>query len=135
MVELCRKHAAFEQAAYNAEGKSALLKEAIFAKAPKLFCFVVEKENVLVGYYTFTFDFSTWQARPFLHLDCLYLEPEARGMRIGERIFDHLRQLAKAHNCVNIQWQTPSFNERAIKFYNRMGGLGRDKVRFSLDVG
>jgi hypothetical protein len=43
-----------------------------------------------------------------------------------------LRDIAREKNCVNIQWQTPVFNKRAIKFYNRIGATGKDKVRFTL---
>lgn len=130
LVELCRKHSEFEQAGYDPTGKEALLKNAIFSDNPKLFCNVIESNNNrLQGYFSYTFDYSTWDAQTFLYLDCLYLKPEFRGHRIGEIIFDKLKEIAKQSDCVNIQWQTPVFNERAIKFYNRIGGTGKDKVR------
>lgn len=37
-------------------------------------------------------------------------------------------------NCKTIQWQTPAFNKRAMKFYERLGAYGKDKVRYFLDV-
>lgn len=134
LIELCGKHADFEQAIYNSTGKEALLKKALFTDTPKLFCYVVESENDLQGYFTFTFDYSTWDAKTFLYLDCLYLEPEYRGHRIGEVIFEKLTEIAKQNSCVNIQWQTPIFNERAIKFYKRIGGIGKEKLRFFIDT-
>ena len=132
LVELCSNHAAYEEASYSPLGKEELLSAALFSDTPKLFCHVVESRGKLVGYFTYTFDFSTWDAGTFLHLDCLYLEPEVRGNTIGERIMLVLRDIARKKNCVNIQWQTPVFNERAIKFYNRMGATGKDKVRCTL---
>ncbi|HEX8378815.1 MAG TPA: GNAT family N-acetyltransferase [Pedobacter sp.] len=132
LVELCSNHAAYEEAPYSAVRKEELLSAALFADTPKVFCQVVESGENLVGYFSYTFDFSTWDAGTFLHLDCLYLEPEVRGNRIGERIMLVLRDIARKKNCVNIQWQTPVFNERAIKFYNRMGATSKDKVRFTL---
>jgi ribosomal protein S18 acetylase RimI-like enzyme len=134
LVELCGKHAAFEQANYNSTGKEALLKNAIFSERPKLFCFIIQSKNKLQGYFSYTFDYSTWDAQIFLYLDCLYLEPEYRGLRIGEIVFEKLKEIAKQNDCINIQWQTPIFNERAIKFYNRIGGIGRDKMRFFIDM-
>ena len=134
LVELCGKHAAFEQANYDSTGKESLLKKALFSDRPKLFCSVIESSSKLQGYFSYTFDYSTWDAQTFLYLDCLYLEPEVRGHRIGEIVFDKLREIAKDNDCVNIQWQTPIFNERAIIFYNRIGGTGKEKVRFFIDI-
>lgn len=134
LVELCGKHSVFEQANYNSIGKETLLKKAIFSDKPKLFCSVIESNNKLQGYFSYTLDYSTWDAQIFLYLDCLYLEPEFRGLRIGEIVFDKLKVIAKLNDCINIQWQTPIFNDRAIKFYNHIGGTGKDKVRFFIDI-
>jgi GNAT superfamily N-acetyltransferase len=133
-IELCKSHAEYEQTTYDSTDKLGLLENAIFSDNKKLYCYVVEYDLQLIGYYTFTFDFSTWDAKTFLYLDCLYLEPDFRGMKIGERIIEDLKGIASQNNCVNIQWQTPAFNERAIKFYKRMGATGKDKVRFFINV-
>lgn len=134
LVQLCGKHSEFEKTDYDPAGKEDLLKKAIFSDMPKLFCSVIEANNKLQGYFSYTFDYSTWDAQLFIYLDCLYLEPELRGQRIGEAVFEKLRKIAKQNDCINIQWQTPVFNERAIKFYNKIGGTGKDKVRFFIDI-
>ena len=90
--------------------------------------------ETIVGYASYTFDFSTWDVATFMHMDCLYLDEEARSFGIGEALIEKLKQIAIAKNCINIQWQTPEFNERAIKFYHRIGGTGKSKVRFTLDL-
>lgn len=134
LVALCAKHAEYEQAQYDSVGKEVLLESAIFADNPRLHAYVIDYLGYIAGYFTFTFDFSTWEAQTFLYLDCLYLEPEYRGLRIGEKIFERLCEIAEANNCIHIQWQTPAFNERAIKFYERIGAKGMDKKRFVMDV-
>lgn len=134
LVDLCNKHAEYEQAAYDPTNKEQLLSEAIFAENPKLFCWVVEINKQLQGYASYTFDYSTWDAGTFLYLDCLYLEPESRGLGIGEAIMQKLKQRAQQNNCINIQWQTPYFNTNAIRFYERLGGSGKHKVRFIWDL-
>ncbi|MGB4776177.1 MAG: GNAT family N-acetyltransferase [Daejeonella sp.] len=134
LVELCKNHADYEQAAYQAQGKKELLKEAIFSEHNRLNCFIIEVDQSVAGYFTYTFDFSTWDARQFLYLDCLYLEPACRSLGIGAKVFTELEKIAKENKCVNIQWQTPVFNERAIKFYHKIGGIGKDKVRFFLNT-
>jgi GNAT superfamily N-acetyltransferase len=134
VVDLCQKHAAYEKASFDPIGKEEKLKNALFGNQPKLFCLVVEVNGTIVGYASYTFDFSTWDAATFMYMDCLYLEERARGFGIGEALIEKLKQIAIAENCINIQWQTPEFNERAIKFYYRIGGTGKDKVRFFLDL-
>jgi ribosomal protein S18 acetylase RimI-like enzyme len=134
LIELCKNHAEYEQAPYDATGKLDLLKKEIFSDNKRLHCLVVECQSQLIGYYTYTFDFSTWDAKTFMYLDCLYLKPDFRGMKIGEKIFENLKEIATLNNCVNIQWQTPNFNQRAIKFYEKIGGTGKDKVRFFINL-
>lgn len=134
VIDLCQKHAAYERDFFNPIGKQEKLQEALFCKQPKLFCLLVEVNKTIVGYATYTIEFSTWDARLFMHMDCLYLEEEARGFGIGEVLIEKLKQIAIVQNCINIQWQTPEFNERAIKFYNRIGATGKEKVRFTLDL-
>ncbi|MCP2026272.1 ribosomal protein S18 acetylase RimI-like enzyme [Flavobacterium sp. HSC-32F16] len=134
LVILCQKHADFEKAAFSPEGKEEGLKKALFSQDPKLHCLVVAAKDTIVGYVSYTFDFSTWDAATFLYMDCLFLEEEARSYGIGEVLIEKLKEIGIQNNCVNIQWQTPQFNERAIKFYNRIGAKGKDKVRFTLDL-
>ncbi len=134
LVILCQKHADFEKDDYSPEGKEEGLKKALFSENPKLHCLVVAVKNTIVGYVSYTFDFSTWNTAEFLYMDCLFLEEEARSFGIGEVLIDKLKEIGIENNCVNIQWQTPQFNERAIKFYNRMGAKGKDKVRFTLTL-
>lgn len=134
LVVLCQKHAEYEKAAYSPEEKEEGLKKALFGENPKLHCLVVATKETIVGYVSYTFDFSTWNAATFIYMDCLFLEEETRGLGIGEILIEKLKQIGTEKNCINIQWQTPEFNERAIKFYNRIGGKGKDKIRFTLDL-
>ena len=134
LLELCRKHADHEQTSFDITNKEYLLTQAIFNDPPRLHCWVVEIENICVGYCTYTFDFSTWDARRFLYLDCLYLEAACRGMGIGKEIMSKLIQEAQNNHCVNIQWQTPTFNIDAIKFYHAIGAKAKQKERFTYEL-
>jgi hypothetical protein len=33
-----------------------------------------------------------------------------------------------------VQWQTPAWNEGAIRFYDRIGAVSKEKLRFFLPV-
>lgn len=131
---LCQKHAEYEKADYDTEGKEEGLKKILFASEPSHFCLVVATENDIVGYVTYNFMYSTWDARQIIHMDCLFLEEQARNYGIGEVLINKLKQIGKDKNCINMQWRTPQFNERAIKFYNRIGAKGKEKICFFLDL-
>ena len=87
-----------------------------------------------LGYVSFTFDYSTWEAAKFLYMYCLFIRLECRSIGIGGEIMTRLNKLAKKMKCANAQWQTPQFNTRAIKFYNRIGAVGKKKVRFTFPL-
>jgi GNAT superfamily N-acetyltransferase len=133
LVTLCGEHAAYERADFAQDGKSEHLEHAIFANPPRLWCLVAEIDGLIVGYATCTKDFSTWRAREYLHLDCLYLVPEYRGLRIGGRLMKAIGRHAVSLGCTTVEWQTPPWNANAIRFYGRLGAARSDKVRFRWD--
>jgi len=134
LVGLCTRHAAYEQASYNYDGKAERLFQAIFQSPKRLYCHIITVEQKAIGFFSYTFDYSTWDAAEFLYLDCLYLDEDFRGFGIGTEVFRQLKEIAVQKNCVNIQWQTPDFNESAIRFYKRIGGISRAKERFVLTL-
>jgi GNAT superfamily N-acetyltransferase len=134
LLEMMQEHADFEQAAFSAEGKKDKLHIALFQQPAKLHCWVVAIDEHLVGFVSYTFDYSTWDAAEFMYMDCLFLRKQTRGRGIGTQIIQKLADVAAQHNCVNIQWQTPSFNEPAIRFYHKNGALSASKARFTLKI-
>lgn len=134
ILMLCRQHAEYEQAAYNPEGKKERLFNALFSENKQLHCIVAEVKGTVIGYATYTFDFSTWDAQQFIYLDCLYLEDEYRNYGIGQALMNTVKEKGVEKACINMQWQTPDFNNGAIRFYKRMGGTSKDKVRFTLPL-
>lgn len=133
LIQLCAAHAAYEKSEYEPEGKLEGLQKAIFENPKRLNVWIVEIEGKAVGFTSYTIDFSTWDAAPFLYMDCLYLDEKYRSFGIGAEIMRRIRAVAKEKGCINIQWQTPEFNVRAIKFYVGLGSTGKQKMRFSLN--
>ena len=131
IIELCKAHAAYEQSNYKIEGKSENLIKYLFKESNGLQCLVVEQDEVLVGYTTFIKQFSTWDADYYLYLDCLFLKEETRGIGIGKQLMLKVKEYAVSENCIAVQWQTPEFNKRAIKFYKNLGAKSLSKERFT----
>ncbi|MGW0118357.1 N-acetyltransferase family protein [Streptomyces sp. NPDC003327] len=134
VAELAAEHAAYEKAAPPAPGLAARLEALLFGPAPtRLRCLVAElPDGRLVGYATCAPELSTWDAAEYLHMDCLYLTDPARGHGLGPLLMAAVREEARALGLTEIQWQTPTWNEGAIRFYDRLGATSKEKRRFSL---
>lgn len=130
LIELCAEHATYEGTNYDLRGKRECLSAALFLTDPRVYAWVVVRNGYLVGYATATQEFSTWDAALFLHMDCLYLREEVRGYGLGRLLVEEIARLALQLGCVNVQWQTPTWNEHAIRFYQHLGAKSNQKVRF-----
>ena len=135
LVELCAEHAAFEKADYDPQGKAEALARMISPPSPdlepRLQIWVVDNGRGAVGFASAGREASTWQAKDYLHMDCLYLRPEARNHGLGEKLLEIIADEARALGLTEIQWQTPTWNEGAIRFYRRQGAVSKDKLRFT----
>lgn len=134
LLIMMQEHADFERAAFNPGGKKDNLYTVLFNEPQRLHCRVVTMDEKLVGFVSYTFDFSTWDAAEFMYMDCLFLREQTRGKGIGSEIIKLLTAVAAERNCINIQWQTPAFNTPAINFYIKNKAVAADKVRFTLKV-
>ncbi len=133
IVQLCKSHAEYEKSEYIEEGKKELLTTSIFQTNPPLYCLVVAQDNYLLGYLTYMKQYSTWDGNYYVYMDCLYMLEAARGFGIGEKLVNKMKEEAQKLDCQLIQWQTPNFNVRAIKFYKRIGATSKSKERFYLE--
>lgn len=130
LVELCSLHAAYERSDYQVEGKIKALGNHLFADNPPFYALVVEQDGHLIGYASYMKQYSTWDAEYYLYMDCLFLKENFRGQGIGISLMNKIKEEAIRLECAHIQWQTPDFNVRAIKFYRRIGGVSKSKERF-----
>lgn len=129
IVRLCEEHAEYEQAEYISDGKADRLLKYIFSDEAPLYCLIVENESGIIGYATYMFEFSTWDARFYTHMDCLYIRTAYRNNGIGLALINEIATQSHLKGINLIQWQTPISNERAIKFYHRIGAISKPKLR------
>ncbi|MFD8978225.1 GNAT family N-acetyltransferase [Streptomyces sp. NPDC059593] len=151
VVELVAEHAEYEKSAPPAPGLATRLAGLLFGgegpggepqgppgsteALPRLRCLVAElPDGSLAGYATCAPELSTWDGVAYLHMDCLYLTSTARGHGLGPLLMDAVRAEARALGLTEIQWQTPAWNEGAIRFYDRLGATSKEKRRYTLPV-
>lgn len=134
LLYLFKEHASFEKAEFIIEDKKVRLKEFLFSESSFLHCFVVELDSKLIGYATYFKQFSTWDVNFYVYMDCLFLKESSRGLGIGKKLMNIIKEESLKLGCNSIQWQTPTFNKKAIQFYNRIGANSKDKKRFFLSI-
>lgn len=133
LVLLCGEHAAYERSHFDPTGKEDALAGMLFHATARLKCLVVEGPANLIGYATFSVECSTWDAAYYMHMDCLFLRPEARNKGIGKALMKAIARQAVEEGVTRMQWQTPSFNVDAVRFYERWGPVMKEKYRLFLD--
>ncbi len=70
--------------------------------------------------YSITFEtYSTFQGRPVFYLEDLFVLPEERRHGIGTALF--LDAVERAKRCCRMEWQVLSWNEPALRFYEKLG--------------
>ena len=132
LVHMCAEHAAYERSSFDPVGKKEALSRMLFAPDARLRCLITAAAGQVIGYATFSVEVSTWDADRYMHMDCLFLRPEARNSGIGRALMRRIAQEALAQGAIRMQWQTPSFNADAIRFYDRLGPEKKEKYRMFL---
>ncbi len=92
-----------------------------FGPEPKYRCLIAEWNGEPAGFAFFFYNYSTWQGRPGLYLEDLFVKPKFRGKGIGKSLLLHLAKIAVAENCGRFQWQVLDWNTPAIDFYKSLG--------------
>jgi GNAT superfamily N-acetyltransferase len=82
-----------------------------------------------VGFAVFFHNFSTFQGRPGIYLEDLYVRPAYRRRGFGRALLVRVAQIAKERRCGRFEWTVLNWNEAAIAFYESLGAVvKRDTV-------
>ncbi len=114
--------AEYEHLAPPDESARERLRADALSERPRYEAFVARAGGRAVGYVTIFFTYSTFLARPTLYLEDIFVLEEYRSRGIGRALFDLCRSLAKERGCGRIEWMVLTWNEPAIRFYEKRGG-------------
>ncbi|WP_079152004.1 GNAT family N-acetyltransferase [Streptomyces sp. RTd22] len=67
-------------------------------------------------------------------MDCLFLRSGNRGQGLGPLLMDAVAARARDLGLTEVQWNTPAWNEGAVRFYERLGAQAKEKLRYTLPV-
>jgi GNAT superfamily N-acetyltransferase len=88
---------------------------------PKFRCVIADWADKPAGFALFFYNYSTWQGRPGIYLEDVFVRPQFRGRGIGKALLVHVAQIAVQENCGRFQWQVLDWNTPSIEFYKSLG--------------
>jgi GNAT superfamily N-acetyltransferase len=103
------------------------LHEALFGPDPSAGCQVAEVDGVVVGFALWYRTFSTWQGKPGLWLEDLFVEPEHRGGGLGRDLLVSLAGICVERGWTRFEWWVLDWNEPAQGFYRSLGARPEDE--------
>lgn len=97
-----------------------------FGEAPKFRVVMAEWDGQPVGYALFFDYYSSFEGRPGLFLEDIYIRGRYRGKGIGKALLARVASVAREQNCFGVRWQVLDWNTPAIEFYKELGATFLD---------
>lgn len=104
-----------------------LLRMHLFGGHPMAEVVLAERDGHPVGFALFFHNFSTFEGRPGIYLEDLFVVPEARGSGAGKALLAHLAHLAVERDCARLEWAVLDWNAPSIAFYESLGAQPMDE--------
>jgi GNAT superfamily N-acetyltransferase len=84
----------------------------------KMFGFVAEDENGVIGFTHCLFRPSTWTETDYCYLEDLFVDPNIRGKGVGRALMNRVFDFAKEKDSKRVYWTTQEFNKTARILYD-----------------
>jgi GNAT superfamily N-acetyltransferase len=127
ILTFIKKLAEYEKLLHEVVATEETIRQSLFCADPKAFCVLAEHDGKSVGFAICFYNYSTFQGKPGIYIEDLFVEPEFRGRGIGKGFFAHLAKKALREDCGRIQWWVLDWNEPSINFYKKMGAKPMDE--------
>jgi GNAT superfamily N-acetyltransferase len=102
-------------------GTQEMLEQALFGPTPSAEAVIAEIGPEPAGFALFHSSFSTWECRPGIWLEDLYVPPQHRRSGVGAVLLRHLAQLTVERGCARLEWAALTWNTPALDFYTKLG--------------
>ena len=127
IAQFIRDLAAYEKLSHEVRFNDAVLADRLFGQRPYAEVVIGEIDGAPQGFALFFHNFSTFEGRPGIYLEDLFVRPEARGSGLGKALLAHLAKLAVARDCARLEWGVLDWNEPSIGFYQSLGARLMDE--------
>jgi GNAT superfamily N-acetyltransferase len=127
IADLIRALADYEKLADAVRFDAAVLGDKLFGARPYAEVLIGELDGTPQGFALFFHNFSTFEGKPGVYLEDLFVRPEARGSGLGKALLARLAALAVERDCARLEWSVLDWNEPAIGFYKKLGARLMDE--------
>jgi GNAT superfamily N-acetyltransferase len=127
IAQFIRDLAEYEKLAHQVRFDEAVLGERLFGARPYAEVLIGEIDSTPQGFALFFHNFSTFEGRPGIYLEDLFVRPDARGSGLGKALLQRLAQLAVERDCARLEWWVLDWNEPSIQFYKALGARPMDE--------
>ena len=119
--------AEYERAREEVTGNPDLLKRALFGDEPAAETLIAEHDGAAVGFALFYRTFSTWESRPGIWLEDLYVRPEQRRFGVGRALLARVAEITLERGYSRLEWAALNWNRPALDFYAKLGARQLDE--------
>lgn len=128
IIELIHALAAYEREPEAVRLDREALRGHLFGPRPFAEVILAETEaGESAGFALFFHNFSTWEGKPGIYLEDLFVRLELRGHGYGKALLSRLAQLAVERGCARLEWAVLDWNEPSIAFYRALGAVPMDE--------
>jgi GNAT superfamily N-acetyltransferase len=99
----------------------------------KMFGFVAENEEGVIGFTHCLFRPSTWTETDYCYLEDLFVDPLIRGKGVGRALMDKVFELAREKKSKRVYWTTQEFNKTARVLYDSITPVS-EYVQYRLPI-
>ena len=127
IAQLIRDLADYEKLLHEVRFDEAVLGQKLFGNRPYAEVVIGEIDGAAQGFALFFHNFSTFEGKPGIYLEDLFVRPDARGTGLGKALLSHLAMLAVERDCARLEWSVLDWNSPAIGFYQKLGARLMDE--------
>lgn len=127
IAQLIRDLADYEKLLHEVRFDEAVLGQKLFGPRPYAEVVIGEIDGTPQGFALFFHNFSTFEGKPGIYLEDLFVRPAARGSGLGKALLSHLAMLAVERDCARLEWSVLDWNSPAIGFYQKLGARLMDE--------
>jgi GNAT superfamily N-acetyltransferase len=127
IAALIRELAVYEKLLDEVRFDEAKLALHLFGPRPHAEVVIGEVDGVAQGFALFFHNYSTFEGRPGIYLEDVFVRAAARGVGLGKALLTHLAALAVERDCARLEWSVLDWNAPAIGFYTTLGARPMDQ--------